>query len=136
MVTPGFSLATMVVVLPQLSVASEMGQGRRKATASVGVKTDEKSNVSGRTPTTVTGSSFSDRVRPATVGSAPKRRVQKPCVRMMARGPPSWSTKPPQWLSSSVKFRPTTGFTPRTSRKLAVTFTPTRRAGSPSPLRL
>ena len=33
----------MVVVLPQLSVSSEIGHGRRKSTEAVGVKTETKS---------------------------------------------------------------------------------------------
>ncbi len=112
--TPGFRRATIEIVLPHWSVSSLIGNARRKSTGTEGKKIEEKSNDRGSTPTTSRGVSPIRTLVPTIPGSPAKRLIQNPCVRMIASGPP-------QVPSSGVKFRPTTGSMPSTSRKLSET---------------
>ena len=76
---------------------------------------------------TVAGSPFSRMTRPLTAGSDAKRRCHRPCA---------MSTSRSRFSSPGANVRPTTGWTPRTSKNCALTRTAPIRSGSPSPVRL
>ena len=65
--------------------------------------------------------------RPITPGSAPKRRIQRPCEMIATRAEPGLS-------SCSVKSRPRAGAMPRTVKYSKETCSPTSGSGSPSPV--
>ena len=84
------------------------------------------SKPAGKTPTMAHGTALRMAVLPASFGSAAKRRFHNPELIMTTGGPPAVS-------SSGMKTRPSSGRTPRTSRKFAETRAPLSISGSPPP---
>ncbi len=82
------------------------------------------------TPITVSGTPFNVIVAPIAAGSLLKRRCHVWCV-ITTTG-----FTVPGALSSSVKKRPRSGFSPSTSKNDPVANVPVRRCGSSTPVRL
>jgi hypothetical protein len=87
---------------------------------------DGYSGIGGSTPMTVCGRLFMRKTRPTIAGSPPWLRCQYLWLSMSTASPPGVS-------SSGLKERPSRGFTPSTSKKLAETTPVWTRSGSSRP---
>ncbi len=125
------SLCACSIDVPRFSTAMTLTlrAARGGSSSRSGIYNSERSgnlNPGGMTPTTVRARSLMTTPRPMIPGSPPKRRCQRPCVRMTTDSSPGGAA------SSAVKERPRMGSTPSIENISVVTDTPTSRSASDS----